>query len=350
MFTDKLNKERFIRTIAVLIIIFLCAAIIIVVENLLISFILAFVINYLLTPFVNNLERRGFTRQSGSIIVFLCLIVFITIYLSWFIPNSGRYLESFLNELPKYGKGTIILARDLEKFFNGLLDGAYTVNFSQTLDVMLADFSKEFIDKLPDHISATATILLLAPFFAFFMIAEGRFIMQKLMILVPNNLFEMALTLQYQINNQVGGFIRARLMEAGIVGFIVWIGLLFIGFPYAILLAVIATLTNLIPYIGPIIGMVPAILIALVNGASSMEIIMVLSVYFFAQLVDIVFIIPFVVAKIVDLHAGIVVVAIIGGAQFGGIIGMIISIPVVSILKLTSKEIYDYYLQETSNN
>ncbi|MCP3922664.1 MAG: AI-2E family transporter [Desulfobacterales bacterium] len=344
MFIDNVKKERYIRTIAVLIIIFICGAVIFIVENLLISFILAFVINYLLSPFVDNLERRGFTRLYGSIIVFSVLTFFVGIYLYYFIPNSGKHLDAFISEIPKYGKGTIALAKELEAFANNLLNGAYTVNFSESLDSNFLEISTEFMDNLPSHISAAITILLLSPFFAFFMIAEGRFIMQKLMILVPNNLFEMALTLQYQINNQVGGFIRARLLEAGIVGFIVWIGLLIIGFPYALLLAVIAALTNLIPYIGPFIAIIPAVLIALVNGSTSMEILMVISVYFISQMVDVVFIVPFVVAKIVDLHAGIVVVAIIAGAQFGGIIGMIISIPVVSILKLTSKEIYDYYL------
>lgn len=347
MFIDRLNKERSARTIAVLLIIFVCAAVIIVVENLMISFILAFVVNYLLTPFVDSLERQGFSRRTGSVIVFSVIIVVSSVVLYKVVPNFGTYMDSFIKEFPKYGKGTIALAKDIENSINGLLKGAYEINFSSSIEASYSDFYQNFVKDLAGHISATLTILLLAPFFAFFMMAEGRFIMQKLMFLVPNNLFEMALTLQYQINNQVGGFIRARLLEAGIVGLIVWIGLLILGFPYALLLGVIAVFTNLIPYIGPFIGMIPAILIALVNDVSSMQMIMVLSVYFFAQLVDIVFIIPFVVAKIVDLHAGIVVIAIIGGAQFGGIIGMIISIPVVSILKLTSKEIFDYYLQHS---
>ena len=106
----------------------------------------------------------------------------------------------------------------------------------------------------------------------------------------------------------MGGFIRARFLEAAIVGAVVGIGLQVAGFPYASLLGLFAGLTNLIPYLGPLIGAVPAILIALISedgliaSTMSLNLIIITAIYFFAQLIDIVFIIPFVVAKIVNLH------------------------------------------------
>ena len=67
---------------------------------------------------------------------------------------------------------------------------------------------------MPNWISQFLSTLLLAPFFAFFMLRDGQNISRKLLALVPNNLFETALNIFYQINQQLGGFIRARLVEA----------------------------------------------------------------------------------------------------------------------------------------
>ena len=106
----------------------------------------------------------------------------------------------------------------------------------------------------------------------------------------------------------------------------------------------VAGLTNLIPYIGPLIGAVPAILIALVNGYSGLSILAVVLVYVVAQVIDAGFLIPLMVAKIVDLHPVTVIVVIIAGAQLMGVLGMIISIPVASTLKVTVSTVYRHLI------
>jgi putative permease len=126
---------------------------------------------------------------------------------------------------------------------------------------------------------------------------------------------------------------------------VVWCGLVLIDFPYAFVLAGFAGLTNLIPYIGPFLGAVPAFLIAWVEDPSGWLFLMIATVYLAAQLIDNFLIIPLLVAKIVDLHPVIVVLVIIIGAQIGGLIGMIISIPVACIIKLTIYAVYGHVLE-----
>ena len=119
----------------------------------------------------------------------------------------------------------------------------------------------------------------------------------------------------------------------------------YVGFEYALLLAVFAGLSNLIPYIGPVVGAIPAVLIVLVNSVPGLEFLIVIAVYIVAQLIDNFFIIPLVVAKIVNLHPVTVAIVIIIGAQIGGILGMIISIPVACILKLTTTTVYSHLIE-----
>ena len=180
------------------------------------------------------------------------------------------------------------------------------------------------------------------------MVKDGRSVVNMVLGLVPNHLFETALSLIHQINFQIGQFVRARILESLIVGLVTAAGLLIISFPYAVLLGVFAGLTNFIPYLGPLMGAVPAFLIALVNGHTGLAVLMVALVYIVAQLIDAGFLIPLMVARIVDLHPVTVIVVIIAGAQLMGILGMIISIPVASTLKVTITTIYRHLIDTRS--
>ena len=120
------------------------------------------------------------------------------------------------------------------------------------------------------------------------------------------------------------------------------------GCPYPVLLGLIAGLTNLIPYLGPILGAVPAFLIAMVNGYSSLQLVSLALVYLIAQIFDAGILIPVLVAKIVDLHPVTVIVVIIAGAQVMGIVGMIISIPVAATMKVTLNTVYRHLIDTRS--
>jgi putative permease len=315
------------------------------IQNILISFILASVIYYLLAPIVNAIERTGTSRKLGVISLFLFIAVFLLLGLYLLFPVITNQISAFKDELPKFIDGITKLALVTEQKLNAFSYNLYHIDSSKSIAAALSTFSRRAFEDLPDLISSSLAVLVLAPFFAFFMLLDGQAVTKKILALVPNNYFEFALNLQHQMNVQLGDFIRARLLEAGIVGAVVWFGVTIIGFPYAVLLGAFAALTNLIPYIGPIIGGVPALLIALVNGVTGLELLILVAIYVIAQLIDNFLIIPLVVAKIVNLHPVTVVIVIIIGAQLAGILGMIISIPVACIIKLTVFEIYNHLVE-----
>lgn len=315
---------------------------VVTVENLLLSSVLAFVIAYLMGPWVNYLERAGLDRIFSTVLVFTLIggVVGALIYIS--APLVADQLGSLKMEVPKYIDGITKILIETEKKMQILSAETYTIDISGRVEQWLVNSTENVFQNLPKIVSKSLTTLLLAPFLAFFMIKDGRNINRSLLALVPNSVFEITLNLYHQINEQMGQFIRARLLEATIVGLVTFIGLTILNFPYAVFLAIFAALTNLIPYVGPVIGAVPALLIAMVNGSPTLEIVLVSIVYAVAQLIDIVFIIPLVVAKIVDLHPVAVVIAIIVGAQLMGVLGMIISIPVASVLKVTLGTLYQH--------
>jgi len=319
--------------------------IVIAVDNILVSIVLAFVINYLLAPVVNAAERGGVSRKAAVAALYFLMATAAVAGVYLLLPAVSLQLLSLKSELPQFVEGTAKMLAATETRINALLFDVYEFDSSRTASRVLSTISGRIFDDLPQFISASLSVLVLAPFFAFFMLLDGQTIAKKTLTLVPNNLFELALNQKHKINGQLGGFIRARLLEAGIVGFVVWLGLAAIGFPYAILLATFAGLTNLIPYIGPIIGAIPAALIGLVTGMSGWVLLAVVGVYAAAQMIDNFLIIPLVVARIVNLHPASVVIVIIVGAQTAGILGMIISIPVACILKITAVALYEHLVE-----
>jgi putative permease len=342
-----LKRERFIKITSVISLLLMGAIVLLAVPNLLLSFLLAFVVAYLLAPIVNVLERRGLSRQTAIMLPFIATGLLIGFGIYKILPLITQQANLLESQLPKYQVDLMGLVDRTETRFKGFFK-VYDIHFGEAVSSWMVSKSAGVSRAIPAAVSASLTVLILTPFFAFFMLQDGRRFSRSLLSLVPNNLFELALNLQHRLNDQFGGFIRARFLEAAIVGLVVWLGLQASGFPYAALLGLFAGVTNLIPYVGPLIGAVPAVLIALISDDAmithtmSINLIIVTSIYFFAQLIDMAFIIPLVVARIVNLHPVTVVIVIIIGSQLMGILGMVISIPVASALKLILSTLYEH--------
>lgn len=335
------NRWKLAGLLALLVLIFIIFT---AVENLLVSSILAFVISYSLGPAVNYLERQGVSRTTSTSFVFLIVGMMLGLLGLWLFPYFGETLQRLQGDMPRFITGVGQFISEMEIKLHSVAGPLSNFDLEAQVESQLTTWSQGFFEHLPGFLKSFFTVMLLGPFLAFFMVKDGRIALRLVLGLVPNHLFETALSLQHQINFQIGQFVRARLIESVIVGLVTAIGLMLIGFPYAVLLGAIAGVTNLIPYLGPIIGATPAFAIALVNGQSSLEVFLVALVYLVAQLIDAGILIPMMVAKIVDLHPVTVIVVIIAGAQVLGILGMIISIPVASTLKVTVSTIYRHLI------
>lgn len=311
------------------------------IKNLLVSFIIAFVMYFLLKPFTDFLERRGLSRTAATTLPFLAVSTVFFIAASLLLPSLVDQFESLQKDLPKYLAGSTQIISMAEKQFGGLLPSSSIQSLSLQSQAYLTEAAQSFFQHLPNHISNSLTILLLSPFLAFFMLIDGQQLIRKLLALVPNQFFELALNLNHQISGQMGGFIRARLFESILVALMIWVGLLILDFPYSLVLAIFAGLLNLIPYLGPLIGAAPAFLIATINGNSA-DFVWLATIYGAAQVIDTVIIVPFMVAKIVNLHPVVVVLSVIVGSQMMGVLGMIISIPLTSALTVTFSSLYNH--------
>ncbi len=314
------------------------------VENLLTSALIAFVVAYILGPAVNIIERQGVSRGLSTVLVFVVVTALITLSGFFIAPYLSETLYRLKEDTPRFIVGVGHFISELEGRVQAISGPLSTFDLTTRVESFLTSRTSNFFETLPSYVKTFVTVMLLGPFLAFFMVKDGRLMSRGTLGLVPNHLFETALSLLHQINLQVGQFVRARLLESFVVGLVTGIGLMAISFPYAVLLGIFAGVTNLVPYLGPILGAVPAFIVATANGYSALNIAAVAAVYMVAQLIDAGFLIPLMVAKIVDLHPVTVIVVLIAGAQVLGVLGMIISIPVASTLKVTVSTIYRHLI------
>jgi putative permease len=337
-----LNRIRRIKLLFFLISLVFFLVLVFWVKNLLVSLFLALVGFFLLKPFVDFLVRQGLSRLVSTLFPFLFFsLVFFGASLVIF-PALGNQVDSLKAELPKYVEGTQKMLQSWESGVFSFLPVESKQRLGVELSQKVQRFAQSVFTDLPEILSNSLTVLFLAPFLCFFMLLDGKEFYRRMISTVPNAYFELSMYLQHQIMEQMGGFIRARLLESVIVGFVIWIGLGVIQFPYALILAVFAALMNLIPYLGPLIGIVPGVLIALVNQETNAVTSYIVFIYLLAQLLDALIIVPMVVARIVNLHPVTVVLVVMVGSQTMGILGMIISIPFASAVKIIYASIYQH--------
>jgi predicted PurR-regulated permease PerM len=152
--------------------------------------------------------------------------------------------------------------------------------------------------------------------------------------LIPERARPEVLVLASRLNRAIGGFFRGQLVVALIVGVMVSIGLAIIGLPFWLLIGMIAGVFNMIPLIGPYIGAVPGIVIALTAGDGFSQAIWVAVIMTAAQQIDNHFITPNVMQRVVKLHPAAVMLALLAGGTLGGLFGILLSVPIAAVLKI----------------
>jgi len=339
---NRIWRLNFFRLSFFLLIFSILLAALFIIKGLFITLLLAFVISFILLPLVNFLCRWGLSRSLAVPLVFFSCLGSLGILIFWSFPFLSKQFDMLQQEFPDYIDQISTLINNWQNHLESNFFFFKDFNLSEQFTRVFSSLGEAFFQDLSSTLAQSFTILLLAPFFAYFMMKNRLGLIRNLYPLVPNHVFEMFLSIHYKINKQIGVFIRGRILEAAIVGLIIGTGLVLLDFPFAILLGGFASVTNLVPYIGPIIGSIPVLLVALVNDYETSQILLVMGLFFFTQIIDSMILVPILLARIVNLHPLTVIVIIIAGAQFMGILGMIISIPLVNALKVSIMAVYQH--------
>lgn len=312
------------------------------IRQILAFFFLAFIIMVALNPVVKRFQRWGVRRLLSIALTYLLLIITISIFLAIVVPPLVSQLVNLFDFLR-----TVPWLTDQLSIFNGDLKAAQSElqialpsfnDVGSAIEALSAPFSVAFsiITALFSNLFLVFSIFVMA----YFLLVERPLLHTKLGWITKDPL-QLARAKAYidTLEEQLGGWVRGELILMFIVGLTTFIGLSLLGVPYALPLAILAGLLELIPNIGPTISAIPAIVIAFaVNGPISGTAVLVLAILI--QQIENNFLVPKVMKASAKVGSLVVILVILTGAQLAGILGALLAVP----LYITLRSWYSFYL------
>jgi putative permease len=315
------------------------------VRSVVIMFVISMLLAVLLTPIVDFMESRGINRGLAILITMLIIIGAIVFLFSLVIPAIIRAAESlssklqsdFINDLAKK-----VEAFFAAKFNNPALARNVIAKINE-IGIKLLNNMTNFFKSVGSFLASVAII----PFVTFFLVKDIRRFKRAIIAKIPNKYFELSLNIIQKVGNQVSKYIQGQAMDALIVGILSVIGLFIINLvfhnpvPYFVFIGMLAGVANLIPYLGPVVGAVPALFIVIIGNPPNvgMILIWIIITFVLVQVIDNSLVSPMVVSKSVNMHPLTVVVVVIIGGNIAGAVGMLFAVPVTGIIKVTIAEV-----------
>ncbi len=293
---------------------------------------LSIFLTMIISPFADKMkEKRGFPRWVSILMVYLLILTVVSVAVGMLIPTLAKELILFSNKIPDMAKGII-------DNLSPSMQAAVTSSLSE-LASKLSSQTTSILSKFSGILGGVGQAIIIAVI-SFYMSIEEKGIEKFVKSLTPKKHSEKTIQLLGKIQDKVGGWVRGEIILIAIIGALSYIGLTILGVNYALLLAIIAGLTELIPYIGPWIGAVPAIIIGLTQSPG--KAIMVAILYIIIQQLENALIVPKVMNKSVGLHPIVVILVIIIGMNWFGILGALIAVPITAMIQIIASEYLEF--------
>lgn len=308
---------------------------------------------YVLNPLVNLLtkvryKRFKITRTLAVVIVFLLLFTVLGLVISYLVPRLTTQVEQLVSRTPKYLNEVQAYLTDLTKRTNrpAWTDNIdlteYIRNLEGSLNGILRGFMGSLTTSLGSMIGAVTSItvtIITVPFVLFYMLKDGPKLLPTIKRILPTKRADVISELLVKMSDTISKYISGQVIECLFVGTFSAIGYGLVGIPYALLIGIFAGITNIIPYLGPYIGLVPAIFVAL--SMSFKEVILVIIVCIVVQQIDGNLVYPNVIGKSLDIHPLTIIIILLAAGNIAGLLGMILAIPVYAVTKVVVSYVYD---------
>ncbi|HEX2191050.1 MAG TPA: AI-2E family transporter [Longimicrobiaceae bacterium] len=320
---------------------------------LLAPFFLALVLAYIQHPLVSRLERRGVSRTLAVFLLAVPAIGVIALVLGVGIPALGEQVAAFIRNVPGYIQAATLQVERwrvlLERRDFPLLDEDALIlrlrsiqpeavmAYLQERQAQLGRAAWQGALGVGRGVSTVLTLLsyvFLTPILTFYLLRDWAGIQHNLAGLVPPAQQGRVLGFFREYDRLLSGYLRGQFLAAAIVGVLTWIGFWVVGFPYALLLGVVAGVFNVIPYMGLVASLVPALVIALFSGSVLLSLGKIALVFAVVQVLDGSVLGPRIVGEAVGLHPVWVILALAVAGSFFGFVGLLIAVPLAVLVKL----------------
>lgn len=322
-------------------------------DTLLAPFVLALVLAYVLDPLADVIQRRGVSRSIAVIMIMVPVIAALVVVFLFVLPLAIGQLGEVLQRTPELFArlaewleqsedrvaGVDLPFVDMSAIVEQLrsIDSAAIIAFLQERQDALATWVWSGVLGVGRGLGFVLTVLgyvALTPVLSFYLIRDWDRVTSAVTELIPHPRRDDFTAFFGECDTIVSSYLRGQVTVAISIGTITGIGLAIASFPYAVTLGFVVAVFSVVPYLGLVLSLIPAIVIALVSGNVMVSLLKIAVVYGIAQLLDGTVITPRIVGESVGIHPVWVVLALTLGGFFFGFAGLLIGVPAAAVIKL----------------
>lgn len=332
---------------------FIFEPIIVLISTIVFPLIVATIAYYLLRGIVRIMnEKLKIPRVWAILLLFLILIGILTTLVVVIYPFLKGQFQDLIKDFPIYFKKLLL---DIDEFLrNSIFAPYYTeldVNITKLVEQKIQEISSfltltisSLAVGITNFISAFAGFVLslvTVPFILFYLLLEGEKLPKFIYRILPPRLRDDAQEVMREADHQISSYIQGQILVSICIGIMVTIGFRIIGLEYALLLGVLAMLTSVVPYLGPVIAITPAAIIALVT--SPFMLVKLAIVWTCVQLIEGKFISPQIMGKSLHIHPITIIFVLLTAGSLFGVVGVILGIPGYALLKVVVSHLFKLF-------
>lgn len=303
-------------------------------------------IAWLLNPIVNKLNKKGVNRVLGTIFTYIVFLVIVYLIMSSLIPILADEINSFVKSVPSY-------LDSLKGYTDNIFDKLSSPNFDITstkldfykqIETLVTDFTAKLPATLVNTIKtffSTLWSFVIGMIIGLYLLFDFDNSIKKIISFIPKKYQRTLDDICSRMDTTLKNFVQGTLIDASIIFFSCAIGFWFAGLKAPLLFALFCAVTNIIPYIGPYIGAAPAVIVGYATSPLVGTVVLIICVAI--QFIEGNFIQPLVMSKTMKLHPVTIIVGLLIFGYFFGIVGMIVSTPLMSIIKIILTFINEKY-------
>lgn len=317
-------------------------------KTVMLPILLTGAIFYLLNPLVDWLEQKGLGRVYTIAALYLLIAGLLTIVIISIVPVVRDQITDLISNFPRYSYQVQLEFETLigSDFFHQMQEstGFSLTKIAESISsqaTTLIDGAWSgiggFLGALKDIVLAVITV----PFILFYLLKDGKKLPAFILRFVPVRLRGQTKHVMTEMNGQISSYIRGQIIVSFCIGVLLYIGFLIIGLDYSLVLAIIASFTSIVPYLGPAIAITPALIIAIVT--SPFMLLKLIIVWTVVQLVEGKFISPQIMGKTLRVHPITIIFVILTAGNLFGIVGIILAVPGYAVLKVIASHLFKWF-------
>lgn len=312
------------------------------------TFIASVIIAYILNPFMKFLERKNIKRLYAIIIIYITIALAIFILAIGIFPSTFRQFKHLLFSMPDLVRNFVDYSDSIRKnlftdvpFVNQMITSinGQLVKIANTILSASGTWITGMVAGITSFIGIVIQLILI-PVITFYLLLEKDKILDAISRMVPDRYETFLVKTWREIDESLSMFVRGRIIMAIFVGVATMIYLMAFGIEFSFVIGVITCVADIIPYIGPFLGFIPAVLLALFKGPFTA--LWVAALFCFVQWLENNILGPKILGDSTGMHPLIVLILLILGGGMFGVLGMIFSVPVAAVVKIIYKNTKPY--------